>query len=296
MMSHGGGTQPSTVAVAVAQVACDIGNASANVERVVAAISEAAAAGAQLVVLPECILTGYMFETAAEARATAMDVEGPELASLADCCRALGVHAVVGLLERDGEGLRNTAVLLNAAGNRAGIYRKAHLPFLGADRFVRAGSPTRAPVFATELGRIGMNICYDIRFPESARLLALAGADIVAQPANWPIEARVLPELFAPVRACENRVVIAVANRGDTERGTTFVGMSQIARPDGSVAARADERSEALLVEEVDLDEARSKRVVRDPGRYEIDLLADRRPELYSALVTDTHEGGRTDP
>lgn len=291
MTIHG---QASTISVAVAQMDCDIGNLGANVERAVAAISEAAAAGARLVVLPECILTGYLFETAAEARARALNIDGRELASLADRCRALDIHAVVGLVERDGDDLHNTAVLLDASGARAGVYRKAHLPCLGADRFVRPGSPARAPVFATELGLIGINICYDIRFPESARLLALAGADIVAQPANWPTAARVLPELFVPVRACENRVVVAAANRGDTERGTTFVGMSQIARPDGSVASRADERGEAIVIADVDLDDARSKRLVRDPGRYEIDLLADRRPELYRPLATDAHEGGHT--
>jgi predicted amidohydrolase len=241
------------------------------------------------------MLTGYVFETAAEAWQSALRLDGPEVAAVSHHCRQRRVHAVVGLLERDGETLSNTALLIDAHGNAVGSYRKAHLPLLGVDRFVDAGCSARAPVFETAIGRLGLNICYDIRFPESARLLALAGADIVAQPVNWPVEARMLPEHFARVRACENRVVLAVANRGDEERGTTFVGLSQIALPDGTVAAMADERGETVLVEEVDLAEARRKRVVRDPGRYETDVLADRRPELYSAL-THVKEGEYIEP
>jgi predicted amidohydrolase len=104
-----------------------------------------------------------------------------------------------------------------------------------------------------------------------------------------------LVDHFVRVRACENRVVVAVANRGDHERGTTFVGRSQIVRPDGTVAAIAGEHGESVLVAEVDLADARAKRVVHDPGRYEIDVLGDRRPELYSPL-TQAQEGERTEP
>jgi predicted amidohydrolase len=131
----------------------------------------------------------------------------------------------------------------------------------------------------------GLSICYDIRFPESARSLALAGADLIAHSANWPSEAAILAEHFVAVRACENRVFFAAANRGDAENGTSFAGGSRVAGIDGEVLCAA-ERDEDLLLAEVDLSKAREKLIVRRPGAFETDLFGDRRPELYGALTS----------
>ena len=87
-----------------------------------------------------------------------------------------------------------------------GTYRKTHLPFLGVDRFTVPGD--ELPVFDTPLGRIGLEICYDLRFPEATRTLALAGADIVAHPTAFPVEARIQTELITVARAAENRIYL----------------------------------------------------------------------------------------
>lgn len=275
---------PRRARIAVAQTTCSIGDFAANLLTCLSAIETAAASGAQLVVLPECALTGYVVRDREEAAASALSIDAREIDAIRSLCRARGVLAVIGLLERDGEILHNTALLVGADGRDVGLYRKPHLPLLGADRFVTPGDAQTPAVFATPIGKIGLNVCYDIRFPESMRLLALAGAEIVAHPANWPVEATILAEQFCPVRACENRVVLAAANRGDAERGTEFAGRSQIVAADGQVLTYAD-RDPVVLTVDVDLDQARSKRIVRTAGQYETDLFGDRRPELYGPLT-----------
>jgi predicted amidohydrolase len=273
------------VKLAVAQMGAGQ-EVAGNLASVVRVLRDAAAQAVDLVVLPECVLSGYMYANREQAWARAVSVTGPELAEIAQICREQQVHAVVGLLEKADEGVMyNTVALIDDAGQQVGHYRKTHLPCLGVDRFVARGNQA-PPVVATRHGNIGLAICYDLRFPETARSLALAGADIIAQPSTWPAEAAMLAEHFVPVRACENRVFIAVANRADHESGVSFIGRSQIAAPSGHRIAEADDHSEALLTAQVDLAESREKRIVNVPGEYEVSLFADRRPELYG-LITE---------
>jgi predicted amidohydrolase len=273
------------VKLAVAQMGASQ-DVAGNLASVVRVLRDAASQAVDVVVLPECVLSGYMYANREQAWARAVSVTGPELAEIARTCREQQVHAVVGLLEKADEGaMYNTVVLFDAAGQQVGLYRKTHLPYLGVDRFVERGDEA-PPVVATRHGNIGLAICYDLRFPETARSLALAGADIIAQPSTWPTEAAMLAEHFVPVRACENRVFIAVANRADQEGGVSFMGRSQIVAPSGLRIAEADDHSEALLTAQVDLAEAREKRIVNVPGEYEVSLFADRRPELYG-LITE---------
>jgi predicted amidohydrolase len=167
-----------------------------------------------------------------------------------------------------------------------GSYRKSHLPFLGVDRFVQAGD--ELPVFETPIGRIGLEICYDLRFPEVTRTLALAGAEIVCLPTNWPTAAAQNAELLAPARAFENRIYLLVANRVGRERTAEFCGRSQIVDTAGVRLAETDATSEALLVAEIEVAWARDKSIVPAPGEYEMHLFGHRRPELYGALVEET--------
>lgn len=146
-------------------------------------------------------------------------------------------------------------------------------------------APATAPkVIPTELGNVGISICYELRFPEVARCLALAGADVIAQPMNVTTQARMLTDDFTRVRACENTVYIAVADRGDTENGANFVGGSQIVGPDGTVLAAASMPTE-IVTADIELSRSRNKKIVRSPGDYEVNFVADRRPELYGAVV-----------
>jgi predicted amidohydrolase len=272
------------VRVAVAQLEPRLGEKERNLEACLARLEEAVAAGAELLVLPECAVPGYMFESAEEALPFAEEIPGPSTEALSEACRRLETYVVCGLLERDGDALRNAAVLVGPEG-LIGTYRKTHLPFLGVDRFVTAGD--ELTVYDTPIGRIGVEICYDLRFPEATRTLALAGADIVAHPTNFPMAASIQTELITVARAAENRIYLLTANRVGKERWAEFCGWSQIVDPYGTRLAEAGQAEEALLVADVDLEQARDKDYVI-PGDYELYLFGDRRPELYGALVEES--------
>jgi predicted amidohydrolase len=269
--------------VAVAQTEPKLGEKERNLDVCLARLDEAVAAGAELLVLPECAIPGYMFDSAEEALPFAEEIPGPSTEALADACRRLGAHVVCGLLERDGDLLRNAAVLVGPDG-LVGSYRKTHLPFLGVDRFTAPGD--ELPVYDTPLGRIGLEICYDLRFPEATRTLALKGADLVAHPTNFPLAAKVQTELITVARAAENRIFLLTANRVGKERSGEFCGWSQIVDPLGRRLAEAGETEEALLVADIDVEKARDKDYVI-PGEYELYLFGDRRPDLYGALVEE---------
>jgi len=270
--------------VAVAQIDPQLGEKERNLAACLARMEEAAAAGAQLLVLPECAIPGYMFGSGDEALPFAEEIPGPSTAVLERECARLGLHVVCGLLERDGDALRNAAVLVGPDG-LIGTYRKTHLPFLGVDRFVVPGDAL--PVFDTPLGRIGIEICYDLRFPEVTRTLALQGADMVAHPTNFPMAAKIQTELITVARAAENRVYLLTANRCGKERWAEFCGRSQIVDPYGVRLSETDEYTETLLLGEVDVEKARDKDYVV-PGEYELYLFGHRRPDLYGALVEET--------
>jgi predicted amidohydrolase len=269
--------------IAVAQTEPKLGEKERNLDVGLALLEESVALGAELLVLPECAIPGYMFGSLEEAMPYAEEIPGPSTDALEAACRRLGAHVVCGLLERDGDLLRNAAVLVGPDG-LVGSYRKTHLPFLGVDRFTTPGD--ELPVFDTSLGRIGIEICYDLRFPEVTRTLALHGAEIVAHPTNFPMAAKVQTELITVARAAENRIYLLTANRVGKERWGEFCGWSQIVDPYGKRLAEAGETEEALLVAEIDIDKARDKDYVI-PGEYELYLFGDRRPELYGTLVEE---------
>jgi 5-aminopentanamidase len=271
------------VRVAVAQLEPKLGEKERNLEAILARLEEAAAAGAELLVLPECAIPGYMWDSVEEAPPFAEEIPGPSTETLEEACRSLGLHAVCGLIERVGDVIHNAAVLVGPDG-LVGTYRKTHLPFLGVDRFVVAGD--ELAVHETPIGRIGIEICYDLRFPEATRTLALRGADLIAHPTNFPMAARVQTELITVARAAENRVFLLTANRVGKERWAEFCGWSQIVDPYGRRLAEADGTEETLLAADVDVEQARDKDYVI-PGDYELYLFGDRRPELYGALVEE---------
>ena len=133
--------------------------------------------------------------------------------------------------------------------------------------------------------RLGMNICYDAAFPEPSRVLALAGADLLVLPTNWPPGAQCTAEFVINTRALENHIYFLAVNRVGTERGFEFIGKSKICDPSGRVLALAGPQDEQILYADVDPALARRKRVIRVPGKHEIDRFADRRPEMYGAIA-----------
>jgi predicted amidohydrolase len=224
-----------------------------------------------------------MFESACAAFDAAQTIPGEATTALAELCSATGMSCIVGVLEKEGEVLYNSAVVLGPGG-LVGRYRKTHLPVLGVDRFVAPG--TEAPnVYEIGCARVGVEICYDLRFPEVTRALALGGAEIVVNPTNWPANAAPLADFIIRSRAAENRVWILAANRVGVEGAATFIGRTQVVDPMGNRVLELDATSSGLLSTNIDPELAAEKDLVFDPGAYEIHLFADRRPELYETLA-----------
>ncbi len=255
----------------VVQFRPEFGDVAGNLKRITSIV---AANDADLFVLPELALSGYLFESRDEAASLAQDPGGVEFDPLAALSAERGTAVVVGFAELAGERLYNSSLLIAPDGTRR-VYRKIQL-FSDEKRIFDAGD---RPPSVAEVGgvRLGMMICFDWIFPEVARTLALAGADVLCHPANL-----VLPfcQDAMVTRCIENRVFAITANRTGSERRAgqelSFTGRSQVVTPRGEVAARAGVEDEEVLVVEIDPEEARDKAVT--PSN---DILQDRRPELY---------------
>jgi 5-aminopentanamidase len=272
--------------IAAVQMDCTFADKPKNLAAIRAHLAEAAKNGARLVIFPECALTGYCFDSEEEAMPLAEWVDDSSTHAITEDCIKLGVFAVVGLLEVSGHKLFNSAQLIGPAGKVAN-YRKVHLPFLGVDRFTRPGDQ---PFAVHDIGglRVGMNICYDGSFPESARCLMLLGADLIVLPTNWPTGAISTARTLIPARALENHVYYAAANRVGSERGFRFIGMSRILGCTGEFLAVSDNDEPTILYAEIDPEKARNKHLVNIPGKYELHRTRDRRPEMYGPIVKTT--------
>ena len=255
----------------------------ANLAGMIDSVEQAVAKQARLVVFPECALTGYCFENLQEALPYAETIPGPSTQLLASVCRRTRAYLVLGMLERDGDRCFNAAALIGPEGV-VGKYRKVHLPFLGVDRFVDSGDLGFA-VHETRLGRIGLNICYDGSFPESARTMALKGADVILLPTNWPKGAEQFAEFLVNARGLENHVFSVAVNRVGIGRGFRFIGRSRIADPSGRTLALASADEEEVIFAEIDPSAARDKHITRVPGKHEINRFKDRRPRYYGKIV-----------
>ena len=277
--------------VAAAQLAPVIGEPERNRQAAADAIGEAASAGAALIVLPELCDSGYVFADEREARALATRADdSPTLRQWQELAATRQAVIVGGFCELAGDGrLFNSAALVDASGIRA-VYRKTHL----WDREGLIFTPGRAapPVVSLPFGQVAVMICYDLEFPEWARLPALDGADLLAAPVNWPAAPcppgeRPAEVVKAQADASVNGVFVVVADRCGAERGVEWISGSVIIGPDGyPLAGPALQDRPAVLLADCDLSRARDKRL-NDHN----DLLTDRRPELYSP-VTSGNDGG----
>lgn len=275
--------------VCAVQMAPHLGASIRNGELVAAEIEAAAEEGAHLVVFPEAALTGYVFHSFDEARDAAVEIDGPEATRVAEAAAAGGVHVVCGAIERDGRSLFNSGFVIGPDGV-IGRSRKVHTLCLGADRFtLPGGEPPR--VFELPFGTIGVHICYDGSFPETARALRLLGAQLLILPTNWP---RLdMKHEVTRVRAYENRAYYLAVNRVGTERGVVFRGGSMAADPNGDVVMEAG-ADPGRFSFDVDLASVDPSREVVMAGEYELDLIADRQPEFYEPLTRPVDNEPRT--
>ena len=272
-----------SVRVAACQIDPEIGQVDRNLERIERSLVEAAHAGVELAVFPEAAVTGYAFSSLDEAQPVARRASAIAADRISALAQEHRLSIICGSLEPEGDEIYNVALILASDGRRF-RYSKTHLPFLGIDRFATPG-PEAPQVYELEGMRVGVLICYDLRFPEAARVCALDGADLIALPTNWPVGVQFLPDLFAPARAAENHCYVLAADRVGTERGTTFMGRSVLYDPDGQRLAVASDTDEEILYGEISPEAARATHVRRRPGEHEWDTIADRRPGLYDRLL-----------
>lgn len=272
--------------IAGVQMDITIGEVNRNVENIIDRFRTTTANGAALTIFPECAVTGYCFESLDEAKQFAEPIPGPSIERLVRACADQNAHMVVGTLELDGADVFNAAVLIGPHGVISN-YRKVHLPYLGVDMFTTFGDRAFKSHQAGDV-KVGMLICYDSSFPEATRCLAMDGAELIALPTNWPPGAETTADYCINSRAVENAVYFAAINRVGNERGFSFIGKSSICDPAGNTLAKAEGRGEEILFAEIDPSVARTKKLVRVPGKHAIHRLADRRPEMYGAL-TEPH-------
>lgn len=255
--------------VAVIQTNPVFGNVRRNVEDALAVM---AGARADLYVLPELFSTGYNFTDRKELLPLAEPSGGPTMEAVAAFCRKKKCHAVYGFAEKDAE-IYNSAALISPGGLK-GIYRKVHL--YDRENVLFAPGNLGFPVFETPFGKLGIMICFDWIYPESARSLMLRGARIIAHPSNLVLS--YCPDALI-TRAIENRVFFALADRVGTEdRGGVkleFIGKSEIVSPRGEVLKRLGNTA-GIAISEIDPAEAENKKV----NEFN-DILKGRRPGSY---------------
>ena len=268
---------------------------TANLDRAVSRIREAARRGARVVCLPELFRTPYFCQREDAALFDlAEPIPGPTSDALAKVARELGVVVVASLFERRAAGVyHNTAVVLDADGTERGRYRKMHIPDdpLYYEKFYFTPGDLGFRAFDTAVGKVGTLVCWDQWYPEAARLTALAGADVLFYPTAIGWHPREKAEYGAAqvnawqvmqrAHAIANGVYVAAVNRvgheGSSDGGIEFWGTSFVSDPFGVVIAEAPRDDEAVLVVECD-------RAHQEDVRRNWPFLRDRRIDAYAPI------------
>lgn len=279
-----------SIILASAQFDPHIFDTAYNLEKVLSLTKKAKEdLGCDLIVFPEAALTGYCMRDAEETEKAAISKNGTEISALKTLSKKLTVSILVGAIEKDGEKLYNSVFFIEPDG-KVFTYRKSHLPYLGVDRFVTEGDISGG-VFDTRFGKVGILVCYELRFPEVARRASLAGARLLLQPTNLPLGGESHPDFLTRARACENKVHFLSCNRTGVERGFTFIGRSQIVDIWGNVMAEAGD-SEEIISATLDLRESDDKDIIGTPKERELYLFRDRRWGQYDNLSARPAENG----
>jgi predicted amidohydrolase len=265
--------------VALAQISCKVGDKEHNLDVMKSNIKQAKNQGANLVVFPELALTGYVCRDILYELAEPVP-KGKSIRRLEEVAKNEDIHVVFGALERSEKAhatLYNTAVLLGPNGF-IGKYQKMHLPthsVFEEKRYFRLGYQT--PVFETEIGKLGLIICYDVFFPEITRLLRLKGSQLIICISASPGVRREFFETLTVARAIENTAFLVYVNLVGVENGLQFWGGSRIVAPTGKIVSQAKYDEEDLVIGKIayaDLKQAETF----------VPTLRDLRPELFNLL------------
>jgi len=268
----------SKIKLALCQIAPKRENKTANLAKIEELSLKAKAAGADLAVFPEMCLTGYVLQD--QVYGLAESIPGPSIAKVEEIAKKTGLHIIFGmpeLSEKTQATVYNTAVLVSPKGV-IGKYRKMYLPthsVFEEKRYFRPGYEPAA--FQTELGNIGLTICYDVFFPEVFRLPRLMGAQLIICISASPAVRKSYFEILTAARALENTCYLAYVNLAGVEDGLQFWGGSRLVSPTGDVLAKAKYDEEDFVVCEVDFSDLRTAETF-------IPTLRDLRPELYEQL------------
>jgi predicted amidohydrolase len=259
--------------IAAAQISCVLGDVAANVRKIRDFSSRAKNAGAELIAFPEMVDTGYSMPVIRK-HATAWN-EGavPELQKIA---KELSIAIICGVSERDGKSIYNSQVVVDPSGQVAAKYRKTHLfspPPIEEHKCFSPGE-TLTSCKIDKL-RFGLTICYDLRFPECYRALAVEqNVDVFINSSAWPFPRIEHLRVLATARAIENQSYVIIANRVGTDEGVTFCGSSVIVDPYGAILTAASADREELIQADVSEEIIKS---VRD----RMPVFEHRRRDLY---------------
>ena len=284
-------TEPSGRTVVVAAIQCPLSGARAdNLARVEKHVRDAAARGAQVILPPELFQGPYFCrEEKAEWFAEARSLEEDEaVARMRDVARELGVVVPVSFFERAGQVHYNSVAVVDADGAVLGVYRKSHIPDGPGyeEKFYFRPGDTGFCVWPTRHGRIGVGICWDQWFPESARAMMLLGAEVLlyptaigSEPHEPDLDTRDPWQRAMIGHAVSNVVPVVAANRIGEESGQSFYGSSFIADPRGDKVAELGRGDEGIVLASFDLDALARTRAAWG-------FFRDRRPDLYDVLST----------
>jgi omega-amidase len=258
--------------IAAAQIACTPGDLEANLLTIKDFASRAKDAGAELIVFPEMIDTGYSMPVIQKHATSWNEGAIPRLQKMA---KQLSLTIIAGVSDRDGPRIYNGQVFIDAGGNIRAKYRKTHL--------VTAAPLDERPVFAAgdafvscKLDKfyLGLTICYDLRFPEVCRALAVEhGANLFVNSSAWPLPRLEHLRILALARAIENQCYLILANRVGTDDGVTFCGTSTIIDPYGVIVAAASADREELIQAEISeevINSVRGRMAVFDHRRQDL--------------------------
>lgn len=263
--------------IAVAQISCAVGDLEANVQKIRDFSSLAKRTGAELILFPEMVDTGYSMPTIQKHASGWNQGVVPELQRIS---KQLSLAILCGVSERDGESIYNAQAFVGADGEIVAKYRKTHLVTAPPLDERTCFSPGNDFVSRTmDKLNLGLSICYDLRFPEMCRALAVHhGVDTFVTSSAWPSVRVEHLRILALARAIENQSYLVLANRVGTDDGVTFCGTSAIIDPYGAIAAAASVDREELLQAEISAEVINS---VRDRMR----MFTHRREDLYSRCV-----------
>lgn len=247
-----------------------------NVEKAFGMMERAANQGSNLIVLPEMWPIGFDYEDIQKLPPSYID---DILGLLADLAKKYKLYVVAGTMAETAEGkFYNTSFLVNPAGRPVGKYRKTHLfKEIGEQDFFAPGND--AFCIETEIGKIGIAICYDIRFPELFRQMALSGAEIICVPSQFPHPRLEHWQTLLRARAIENQLFVVGSNRVGRMGNTEYFGHSMIIGPYGEIIAEADE-DEEILTETIDIDKMYEVRKV-------LPSFSERRPDVYPNIISE---------